>query len=1277
MLSTMLSPTKLPTPQVVIKQSNSIPDWLDYEFFACQYHRDKFNHVTYHWSVVPEPILKASGFIHNYNELRLSRKFNQEKFKSSPVYYNPVQEYGLDGIAVENKDGKAIYHGIQCKNWKYSLCGKDLGTFYQAMFRLFQVNKDSMGYLYHSGPLHETLRCDLQRFPSLKAIKLDHAVKPIMINANIRETDVRLYDFQVEAIAALDANMKGICHLNLPSGSGKTVIVANHLRNKRYRNVFIMSPLRVHTKQNLKRIKPFLSGYKSLLLDSDGTCNFNRVKSLIGKPSIISTTFKSAKDVLIKLFDTNPVIKKKKVVFKLRQPNTDNKPIAAELETPEYTGDDEAFVQEEAICFDDELDGNEVEDKLDEAELDEEELNEEDLNSDELDEDELEELNEEDLDGDELDEDELDELDELDESDEFDELDESNNEISDSDESVEELEINGYPCNYDLSDSILIVDEAHNLVRKKDLIRIVKSFPNVLLVTATPPNQMKKLVGGETIYHYPLSRAIKEQKVCDYRIYLPLITSKNTAENIEIPSELKELDNNICKKTLFLINGLLRTGSRHCIVYLNSIAECTLFKKVFIQIMTQYHGLAYWIEHITSNVSKAKQEECLKEFQKSGQGTIKILTAIRILDECIDVPKCDSVFITSVGKHVSDIRTIQRICRANRLDRQHPNKMASCFFWVDELHNVIKSLKILKESDLEFTAKVNMINGNYDTNETETAIKAETSINIDFQKFIDIKCLSFKELWDYKHNILIDFVKTFDRVPTQTEIYKDIKIGSWFHEQKRKIINIADDLYLFLAQNVIIKTALDSYLNRVELLSTADQLKIIFQFVDEYKRTPKSIDIYETFPIGMWYARIKSIVISNQDNVYKTLSTNDIVKTNVDLMLDKRVNFKTQDAKKELLFEFVKEYKRLPTQKENYQNIAIGGWYATQKKTINTNKDKNYEVLSVDPLIKTDLDNLLQYKEVNKAKIIYTRKENIQQLFEFVEKFKRVPSCKDTYKDRHIRDVLNYLKSKIKSTDEQLYKELASNELLKSHLDKYLDQKSKTLTQDTLLQLFLNFVEMHKRIPSRREKIDGVSLGEWYSRRKSLIETTDDENYIKLSVSAPIKDDIDKLLLSRPNEKTFDEKLNLLFEYVKEYKKAPPDRIKYQNIPLGSWFFNLKEKITSTDDELYKIFSINEIIKANIDASLNRRKLKLKKPIMTQKEKFELLIEFNEKNKRMPYIKEIYKDIAIGRWFVEKRSRIASTEDIIYKHLSTNSFIKTHLDKFFETRKEPKKIKIV
>src|SRR3990172_8005764 len=533
MLSTMLSPTKLPTPQVVIKQSNSIPDWLDYEFFACQYHRDKFNHVTYHWSVVPEPILKASGFIHNYNELRLSRKFNQEKFKSSPVYYNPVQEYGLDGIAVENKDGKAIYHGIQCKNWKYSLCGKDLGTFYQAMFRLFQVNKDSMGYLYHSGPLHETLRCDLQRFPSLKAIKLDHAVKPIMINANIRETDVRLYDFQVEAIAALDANMKGICHLNLPSGSGKTVIVANHLRNKRYRNVFIMSPLRVHTKQNLKRIKPFLSGYKSLLLDSDGTCNFNRVKSLIGKPSIISTTFKSAKDVLIKLFDTNPVIKKKKVVFKLRQPNTDNKPIAAELETPEYTGDDEAFVQEEAICFDDELDGNEVEDKLDEAELDEEELNEEDLNSDELDEDELEELNEEDLNSDEL----------------------------DSDELVEELEINGYPCNYDLSDSILIVDEAHNLVRKKDLIRIVKSFPNVLLVTATPPNQMKKLVGGETIYHYPLSRAIKEQKVCDYRIYLPLITSKNTAENIEIPSELKELDNNICKKTLFLINGLLRTGS--------------------------------------------------------------------------------------------------------------------------------------------------------------------------------------------------------------------------------------------------------------------------------------------------------------------------------------------------------------------------------------------------------------------------------------------------------------------------------------------------------------------------------------------------------------------------------------------------------------------------------------------------------------------------------------------------------------------------------------------
>ena len=56
--------------------------------------------------------------------------------------------------------------------------------------------------------------------------------------------------------------------------------------------------------------------------------------------------------------------------------------------------------------------------------------------------------------------------------------------------------------------------------------------------------------------------------------------------------------------------------------------------------------------------------------------TIKILCSIRILDESIDLPKCDSIFISNVNENSSDIKMVQRLGRAIRLDRDNPNKIA-------------------------------------------------------------------------------------------------------------------------------------------------------------------------------------------------------------------------------------------------------------------------------------------------------------------------------------------------------------------------------------------------------------------------------------------------------------------------------------------------------------------------------------------------------------------------------------------------------------------------
>ena len=89
------------------KNSNLVPKtWnqinaRNFELYTMKYHRDNYNQETYHWNTIPEYILYESGFIHNYNNLRLTRK---RVLEEQGRYYNPIREYGLDGISIERNE---------------------------------------------------------------------------------------------------------------------------------------------------------------------------------------------------------------------------------------------------------------------------------------------------------------------------------------------------------------------------------------------------------------------------------------------------------------------------------------------------------------------------------------------------------------------------------------------------------------------------------------------------------------------------------------------------------------------------------------------------------------------------------------------------------------------------------------------------------------------------------------------------------------------------------------------------------------------------------------------------------------------------------------------------------------------------------------------------------------------------------------------------------------------------------------------------------------------
>jgi superfamily II DNA or RNA helicase len=554
---------------------NSEKDYYLYELQCIKYHQETYGHQSWHWTQIPENVLFESGFIHDGNEYRLKRKL---KWEENQEYYNPLQEYGLDGIALEINNDEKIYHGIQCKLWKNKLSANSLGTFLLSIFaRLNKKNQNSKGYLYHSGPLEINLKNDLEQIQNtIYPIQLDYYKVDEQNNNN---EEKNLYDYQKEAVQKLDIGWNNVGYLILPCGTGKTVIFSEHLKNQNYKNIIIVSPLRIQVKQTLKTVRKYIPKYNSILLDSDedGSNDFQEIEKRWNQNLLISTTFKSFQDILIKIF-----------------------------------------------------------------------------------------------------------------------YEESKNYILES--------------RLDLSETILIIDEAHNIINLNKIIQIIESFPRVLLVTATPPSIMEELIVGDIIYQYSMQKAIENHYICDYEIYLPALEKKlNSDFYIEIPDEI-DIDNEnetLYKKAIFLIEGLLQTSSRKCIVYISDINSCYLFENIIKKIIENYYYIPSWIGIINCNTLSDERDNLINKFQENElKSEIRLLISVRILDEGIDIPKCDSIFITSVGDYTNDIRMIQRLCRATRIDKGNINKKASCFIWTENMEKINRSLKILKENDINFIGKI-------------------------------------------------------------------------------------------------------------------------------------------------------------------------------------------------------------------------------------------------------------------------------------------------------------------------------------------------------------------------------------------------------------------------------------------------------------------------------------------------------------------------------------------------------------------------------------------
>jgi superfamily II DNA or RNA helicase len=291
---------------------------------------------------------------------------------------------------------------------------------------------------------------------------------------------------------------------------------------------------------------------------------------------------------------------------------------------------------------------------------------------------------------------------------------------------------------------IIFVDEFHNLSKnnlENELDEINKLLVNnnrIIFMSATPLiNDNYSNIFGNYVYKYDWNKAIENKYICDFNIILPdkNIDLKPFKDLIyEHEKNVQEIE--IITKCYFLLKSIIYYNSKKIILYTSNLTEAHKYSnninwiKKMLKIEVETNLIDY-------NTSKINRILYLKQFKTSS--SIQILINIQILNEGIDIPECDSVFITKPNDNITNL--IQRMCRCNRI-LINKNK-CNIYFW-GILYDIPKILSYKK--NIEFNYISNNISEKNNTSSYKLIDLQFESNNINIIK-------KNNELWFNANNI--------------------------------------------------------------------------------------------------------------------------------------------------------------------------------------------------------------------------------------------------------------------------------------------------------------------------------------------------------------------------------------------------------------------------------------------------------------------------------------------------------------------------------------------
>ena len=395
-----------------------------------------------------------------------------------------------------------------------------------------------------------------------------------------------------------------------------------------------------------------------------------------------------------------------------------------------------------------------------------------------------------------------------------------------------------------MNQPLIIVDEFHNISKNNvtneddDFYKVLYSEHKMIFMSATP--RVYELEGeddfisdifGDIIYNMSFSEAIEQKYITDYKLWLPSIHEDDNRINQEL--NIYKINTIIKAKCKFLYISILNTGIRKCIVYCVDTKEIQKMMKA-MNILNDFYCIDVDMSQITCNCNEKTRNNVLENFAKNTN--IQLLFSVRILDECIDIPSCDSIYITYPSK--SKTRNIQRMNRATRNDKKNPFKIANIFVWCEEYDEILTTLSGIKEHDPLFKDKINIIESNY-FGDSKKAL---------FQK--DVKDLNEKYLVgikEYRQSTFDEILKEVDdfiqdnkKLPMKSSKNKDEKkLSAWVDQQKANSKNEKHNMKDVNREKwkEFVKKHQDLFISREEhWLSHCEKVD---KFIIQYDRLPR------------------------------------------------------------------------------------------------------------------------------------------------------------------------------------------------------------------------------------------------------------------------------------------------------------------------------------------------------------------------------------------------------------------------------------------------------